>query len=102
MRIHGRTARLSFACAALLLTSGSLAPLSRAQTADRPVFSGQATALQAKVLGIDVPPIGDTGFFEAESFAPPTQCLLDQGIRSSAAPPPARASRALPRPTWRR
>ena len=80
MRIHGRTARLSFACAALLLTSGSLAPLSRAQTADRPVFSGQATALQAKVLGIDVPPIGDTGFFEAESFAPPTQCLLDQGI----------------------
>jgi hypothetical protein len=80
MRVHLSKTRLSVACAALLLTSGSLAPVSIAQTADRPVFSGQATALQAKVLGIQVPPVGDTGYFEAESFMPPTQCLLDQGI----------------------
>jgi len=64
----------------MLLTSASVAPVSRAQSADHPVFSGQATALRAKVLGIDVPPVGDTGYFEAASFMPPTQCLADQGI----------------------
>src|SRR5947208_16984467 len=80
MRIHRRATRLSVACAAVLLTSGSVAPVSRAQGADHPVFSGQATALRAKVLGIQVPPVGDTGYFEAGSFMPQPQCLFDEGI----------------------
>jgi len=80
MRIHRRKARLSVVCAALLLTSGSFTRVSTADSTDRPVFSGQATALQGKVLGIAVSPVGDTGYFEADSFLPPTQCLLDEGI----------------------
>ena len=43
-------------------------------------FSELSTALQGKVLGIAVSPVGDTGYFEADSFGPPTQCLLDEGI----------------------
>jgi hypothetical protein len=80
MRIHRRKARLSVVCAALLLTSGSMARVSTADGTDRPVFSGRATALQAKVLGIAISPVGDTGYFEADSFLPPTQCLLAEGI----------------------
>jgi hypothetical protein len=80
MRIHRRKARLSLVCAALLLTSGSMARVSTADSTGRPVFSGQATALQGKVLGITISPVGDTGYFEAGSFLPPTQCLLDEGI----------------------
>jgi hypothetical protein len=80
MRIHGRKAWLSVVGAALLLMSGSMTRVSTADSTDRPVFSGRATALQAKVLGIAVSPVGDTGYFEADSFLPPTQCLLDEGI----------------------
>ncbi|PYQ42437.1 MAG: hypothetical protein DMF77_12895 [Acidobacteria bacterium] len=61
MGIHGRKARLSFAGAALLLTSGSMTRVSTADSTDHPVFSGRATALQGKVLGIAVSPVGDTG-----------------------------------------
>src|SRR6266850_1364652 len=80
MRIHGRKARLSVVGAALLLMSGSVTRVSTADSTDRPVFSGRATALQGKILGIAVSPVGDTGYFEADSFGPPTQCLMDEGI----------------------
>ena len=80
MGIHGRKAWLSVVGAALLLMFGSMTRVSTADSTDRPVFSGQATALQGKVLGIAVSPVGDTGYFEADSFGPPTQCLLDEGI----------------------
>jgi hypothetical protein len=80
MRIHRSKMLLSVACAALLLTAGSGARVSMAQGPDRPVLSGQATALQAKVLGIQLEPIGDTGYFEAESFTPQPTCLLREDI----------------------
>jgi hypothetical protein len=80
MGIHGRKAWVSVVGAALLLMSGSMTRVSTADSTGRPVFSGQATALQGKVLGIAVSPVGDTGYFEADSFLPPTQCLMDEGI----------------------
>ena len=79
MIIQARHPYLRVAWIALLLVAGLGGGVSTATGGDRPVFSGQATAVRAKVLGINLPPLADTGYFEAEEFLPPTQCT-EQGI----------------------
>jgi hypothetical protein len=74
-----RYPHLRVACMALLLLVAGLSGVSTGTGGDRPVFSGRATAVTAKVLGINLPPLADTGYFEAEEFLPPTQCT-EQGI----------------------
>jgi hypothetical protein len=58
-----------------------LSGTSTAAAEDRPVFSGRATAVTAKVLGVELPPLADTGYFESEEFAA-TECT-EQGVAVS-------------------
>jgi hypothetical protein len=44
---------------------------------DRPVFSGQATALQASVLNLEPITLADTGYFESPEFLPPGPCTKE-------------------------
>jgi len=74
-----RHPHLRVACMALLLLVAGLSGVSTGTGGDRPVFSGQATAVTAKVLGLELPPLADTGYFESEAFGPETQCTR-QGI----------------------
>ena len=78
---HTRHTRLWVACMAVLPLVVGLGGISPAAGEDRPVFSGRATAVTAKVLGIELPPLADTGDFESEEFAA-TQCT-EQGIAVS-------------------
>jgi hypothetical protein len=79
MTSHARRPHLRVACVAVLLLVAGLGGVSSSTDADRPIFSGRATAVMAKVLGLELPPLADTGYFEGEEFLPPTQCT-EQGI----------------------
>jgi len=79
MLTHTRHPYLRVARMALLLLVAGLSGVSTGTEGDRPVFSGRATAVTAKVLGLALPPLADTGYFEGEEFVPPTQCT-DQGV----------------------
>lgn len=75
---HTRQTRLQFARMAVLLLVAGLGGISTAAAQDRPVFSGRATAVTGKALGVELPPLADTGYFESEEFAE-TRCT-QQGI----------------------
>lgn len=66
------TAALAVAAA----TGGTTTPATAA--GDRPVFSGQATALSAKILTLPTITVADTGYFEAETFA--ADACTDVGV----------------------
>jgi hypothetical protein len=53
--------------------------ISTGAVGDRPVFSGRATAVEAKVLNLDPITVADTGYFEAPEFLPPAPCT-EEGI----------------------
>jgi len=77
MIIPSRQTRRRVACLTVLLLVVGLGGLSTATTEDRPVFSGRATAVTAKVLGLELPPLADTGYFESEAFGPETRCTRE-------------------------
>jgi hypothetical protein len=62
----------------LLLVAG-FRGISTGAVADRPVFSGQATALKASVLNLEPITLADTGYFESPEFLPPAPCT-EEGI----------------------
>lgn len=71
MTSHTGRPHLRVACVGVLFLLGSL-------DGDRPIFSGQATAVMANVLGQQVT-LADTGYFEAPEFLPPAPCT-EEGI----------------------
>lgn len=73
-RVHSRVACVGVLCLLASLGGG-------VTTADssRPVFSGQATALNAKVLNLEPITLADTGYFEAPEFLGPAPCT-EEGI----------------------
>jgi hypothetical protein len=73
-RVHSRVA-----CAGVLSLLASLGGGTTTADGSRPVFSGQATAVRAEVLGVQLPPLADTGYFEAPEFLPPAPCT-EEGI----------------------
>ena len=78
MTIHARRPHLRVACVAVLLLVAGLGGVSTGAIEDRPVFSGQATAVMASLLGQQVT-LADTGYFEDTEFLPPAPCT-EEGI----------------------
>lgn len=78
MTSHARRPHLRVACVAALLLVAGLSGVSTGAVGDRPVFSGQAAAVTANVLGQQVT-LADTGYFEAPEFLPPAPCT-EEGI----------------------
>jgi hypothetical protein len=76
---HIRRPQLRIAFVAVLFLVTGLSGTSTGTGGDRPVFSGQATAVMAKVLGVQLPPLADTGYFEAPEFTPSAPCT-EEGI----------------------
>jgi hypothetical protein len=79
MTSHIRRPQLRIAFVAVLFLVTGLSGISTGTGGDRPVFSGQATAVTAKVLGVQLPPLADTGYFEAPEFTPSAPCT-EEGI----------------------
>jgi hypothetical protein len=79
MTSHIRRPQLRIAFVALLFLVTGLSGISTGTGGDRPVFSGQATAVMAKVVGVQLPPLADTGYFEAPEFTPSAPCT-EEGI----------------------
>ena len=78
MKSHTRRPHLRVACVAGLLLVAGFSGVSTGAVGDRPVFSGQATAVQAEVLDQQLT-LADTGYFEAPEFLPPAPCT-EEGI----------------------
>src|SRR2546427_612796 len=79
MASHIGRMHLRVACVSVLYLLASLGGGATTADSSRPVFSGQATAVQATVLGVQLPPLADTGYFEAPEFLPPATCT-EEGI----------------------
>lgn len=81
MPMHLRRLSLLFVATAGLAVAAATGVATTAATAagDRPIFSGQATALSAKILDLPTITVADTGYFEAETFASPDTCT-DVGV----------------------
>lgn len=80
MTTHSRRPHLRVACVTVLLLVAGFRGISTGAVADRPVFSGQATAVQATVLNLQPPiTLADTGYFESPEFLPPAPCT-EEGI----------------------
>jgi hypothetical protein len=73
MNSQTRRPQLRVACLAVLLLVAGFSGASTGAVGDRPVFSGQATAVLAQVLDQQVT-LADTGYFEATDFLPPARC----------------------------
>jgi len=78
MTSHPGRPHLRVACVGVLFLLGSLGGAYTGGDGDRPIFSGQATAVMANVLGQQVT-LADTGYFEAPEFLPPAPCT-EEGI----------------------
>ena len=76
MTSHAWRPHLRVACVVVLLLVAGLSGVSRGAAGDRPVFSGQATAVTANLLGQQVT-LADTGYFEAPEFLPPAPCTAE-------------------------
>lgn len=74
MSISLRRSTVLVAATAALAVAAATGGTTTAATAadDRPVFSGQATALSAKILTLPAITVADTGYFEAATFAAST------------------------------
>jgi hypothetical protein len=79
MTIHIRRPQLRIAFVAVLLLVTGLSGISTGTGGDRPVFSGQATAVMASVLNLEPITLADTGYFESPEFLPPAPCT-EEGI----------------------
>jgi hypothetical protein len=82
MTTHTRRPHLRVACVTVLFLVAGFRGVSTGAVGDRPVFSGQATAVMANVLGTQLPPLADTGYFEGPEFLPPAPCT-EEGISIS-------------------
>ena len=76
MTSHAWRPHLRVACVVVLLLVAGLSGVSRGAAGDRPVFSGQATAVTANLLGQQLT-LADTGYFEAPDFLPPAPCTAE-------------------------
>ena len=79
MTTHTRRPHLRVACVTVLFLVAGFRGVSTGAVGDRPVFSGQATAVNAKVLNLEPITLADTGYFEAPEFLPPAPCT-EEGI----------------------
>jgi hypothetical protein len=79
MTTHSRRPHLRVACVTVLFLVAGFRGISTGAVGDRPVFSGQATAVKATVLNLEPITLADTGYFEAPEFLPPAPCT-EEGI----------------------
>ena len=77
MTTHSRRPHLRVACVTVLFLVAGFRGISTGAVGDRPVFSGQATALNAKVLNLEPITLADTGYFEAPEFLGPAPCTTE-------------------------
>src|SRR5437879_12459435 len=82
MTTHTRRPHLRVACVTVLFLVAGFRGVSTGAVGDRPVFSGQATAVQADVLSLDRITVADTGYFKAPEFLGPAPCT-EEGISIS-------------------
>ena len=79
MASHIGRVHLRVGCVGVLCLLASLGGGPTTADSSRPVFSGQATAVQANVLNLQPITLADTGYFEAPEFLPPAPCT-EEGI----------------------
>src|SRR5438445_189509 len=98
MTTHSRRPHLRVACVTVLFLVAGFRGISTGAVGDRPVFSGQATALKASVLNLEPITLADTGYFESPEFLPRAPCPGWPTSPSRARTPTsyARAGRSAP------